>query len=223
MLALVLLVPAPSVGAALALWPAEPSAAGKAAFALAKVWVVVLPVCWLLLVDGQRPGVPGWSWRGIPAALGSGTVIFAAIVAAYWLAGVQWGWIDADLVRQRAAAAGLSTPTIFMLGALYWCTINAILEEYIWRWFVFSRCEMLMPRAAAVLASALFFTLHHVVALRAYFDWRVTVLASLGVLIGGAAWSWLYLRYRNIWAPYVSHLLADLAVFGVGYWIIFVR
>jgi hypothetical protein len=49
----------------------------------------------------------------------------------------------------------------------------------------------------------------------------VTLLGSTGVFIGGATWSWIYLRWRNIYAAYVSHVLADLAVFGVGWYIVF--
>ncbi len=41
------------------------------------------------------------------------------------------------------------------------------------------------------------------------------------VFIGGATWSWIYLRWRNIYAAYVSHVFADLAVFGVGWWLVF--
>ena len=100
-------------------------------------------------------------------------------------------------------------------------TINSILEEYLWRWFVVTRCEVLMPRLAAVVLSGLLFTLHHIIALDVYFDWRVVVLGSLGVFIGGATWSWLYIRYRNIWAAYVSHVFADVIIFAIGWKLLF--
>jgi hypothetical protein len=47
------------------------------------------------------------------------------------------------------------------------------------------------------------------------------VLGSCGVFLGGAAWSWLYLRYRSIWPGYVSHAIADAAIFIIGYRLIF--
>jgi membrane protease YdiL (CAAX protease family) len=34
-------------------------------------------------------------------------------------------------------------------------------------------------------------------------------------------WSWLYLRYRSVWPCYVSHAIVDIAVFVVGWLIIF--
>ena len=74
-----------------------------------------------------------------------------------------------------------------------------------------------MGRAAAALA----FTAHHVIVLAAQFNWPISVLGSVGVFIGGAAWNWLYLRYRSIWPGYVSHALVDAAIFIIGYRLIF--
>lgn len=217
-LALIAIVPAPSLGliAALYLWP--DAAPGQLFYAGLKLWLIVLPVAWVLLVEKHRPRIPPWRSRGMGEAVVTGLFIFAAIVGAYWLFG---SWIDTQAMAQQVGDVGLGSPLIYLLAALYWCTVNSILEEYVWRWFVFTRCEALMPRRVAVLAAGVFFTLHHVIALDFYFDWRVTLIASLGVFIGGATWSWLYLRWRNIYAAYVSHVFADLAVFGVGWHIVF--
>jgi hypothetical protein len=219
--ALLLLVPVPSVGTWMGL-VAAPGAAGQAVFVASKIWIVMLPAVWWLFVERQRLRIPPWRKGGMVAACVTGAGIFVGIAGVYGL--VRWlaaGWIDAELIGEKAMAAGLSTPGIYVAGAVYWCTINSVLEEYVWRWFVFSRCEVLFPRWAAVLAAGLFFTLHHVIALDLYFVWPVAVLASLGVFVGGATWSWLYLRYRNIWAAYVSHVFADVIIFVIGYQLIF--
>ncbi len=218
LLALLLLVPAPSFGTWMAMHLAEGSV-GQAVFLASKVWMLALPVAWLVLVDKGRPSFPRPVSRGMGAACLTGSAIFLAVVAAYWLLGPHW--IDAELMRERMLEVGLKTPLIYVLGALYWCTFNSLAEEYVWRWFVFTRCEALTGRWTAVGASGLLFTLHHIIALSAYFDARVTVLASLGVFIGGATWSWLYLRYRNIWAAYVSHVFADVIIFAIGWKIVF--
>jgi len=49
----------------------------------------------------------------------------------------------------------------------------------------------------------------------------ITVLGSVGVFLGGAIWSWLYLRYRSVWPCYLSHAIADAAIFIIGYRLIF--
>jgi membrane protease YdiL (CAAX protease family) len=41
------------------------------------------------------------------------------------------------------------------------------------------------------------------------------------VFIGGCVWSWCFLRFRSIWPGYVSHVIVDVAVFAVGYLILF--
>ncbi|MEX0774927.1 MAG: CPBP family intramembrane glutamic endopeptidase [Phycisphaeraceae bacterium] len=217
-LALLLLVPAASVGTFIAM-VAAPGPIGQAVFLVAKAWLLLFPVVWLMAMDRVRPTLPRPSRRGMTAALATGVAIFLAIFAGYGLVGAAW--IDPELMRRKAMAVGLTTPAIYLAGAVYWCTVNSILEEYVWRWFVFIRLELLLPRAAAVLASGLLFTLHHIIALSVYFDWRITLLASLGVLVGGTTWSWLYLRYRNLYAAYVSHVFADIAIFILGYWLIF--
>ena len=217
-LALAAIVPAPTLGilAALYLWP--DTALSQIVYAACKVWLLALPVLWLLLVERQRPRIPRLTSQGMAAGVATGVGIFGCIIAAYLLFG---HWIDTEAMATQIAAIGLGDPRVFLIGALYWCTVNSILEEYVWRWFVFTRCEALMPRAPAVIAAGLFFTLHHAIALDFYFDWRVTLLASTGVFIGGATWSWIYLRWRNIYAAYVSHVFADLAVFGVGWYLVF--
>jgi hypothetical protein len=146
--------------------------------------------------------------------------------------------IDPQVVRDRAAEAQLDRLGVYIGLVLYASFVNALLEEYVWRWFVFRQCETALGRAAgeadgtdrrgvsgrgvaAVGLAGLLFTLHHVVALAAYFDPLVTALCSVGVFIGGVTWSGLYLRYRSIWPGYVSHVLADLALFAVGAHLIF--
>lgn len=221
-LALLLLVPAPSIGAATAMLLAPGTTAAKVIFALMKAWLLAFPLVWLVLVERQRPRLPAFTRRGITLGLVTGVAIAGLILAAYFTLGRAW--IDAAHVRGVARQSGLATPALYVFLAVYWCVINSLLEEYAWRWFVFRKCLGLMTpthKAAAVLLSALFFTIHHVVALAAQFDWRVTVLGSVGVFIGGAAWSWLYLRYQSIWPAYVSHALADAPIFLIGWWLIF--
>jgi hypothetical protein len=78
-----------------------------------------------------------------------------------------------------------------------------------------------MKGTTAVFASAAIFTAHHVIAVSQYLDPLHTILASAGVFAGGLVWSWLYLRYRSIWPCWISHVLADIAVFGIGWYLLF--
>jgi len=72
-----------------------------------------------------------------------------------------------------------------------------------------------------VVAAALFFTIHHSLALNAFFAWPVVALGTFGVFTAGAVWSWCYSRYASIWPGYVSHIAADIAIFWVGWQLLF--
>ena len=78
-------------------------------------------------------------------------------------------------------------------------------------------------RALAALASAVCFTAHHTLALAAQAGPVLVVVGSLAVLAAGATWSWLYLRYRSVWVPWLAHVLADLPIFAIGWHLLFGR
>ena len=196
----------------------------KAAFAAAKVTLMLVPVLWLLCVERRGPRIPRWSHRGMLAAHLTGVLIFVSIALGYALVGRHW--INADDMRAQVNAGGLNTPLLYLLGALYWCTINSMLEEYFWRWFIGERLRDVLPRGAAgdlasAFFSALLFTAHHIVALAMLVDARTAAASSVGLFIGGFTWSLLYLRHRNIYACWVSHVYADLIIFYLGYRIVF--
>ena len=131
------------------------------------------------------------------------------------------------MILEKAAEVEIETLSGFALLMGYTVFINALLEEYVWRWFVFRQCEVLVGSGAAVFLGSALFTIHHVWALMvwgssAWAPWQGVVLGSLGVFIGGVVWSWLYRRYRSVWVPYVSHIFADLGIVVMGYWLFFV-
>jgi membrane protease YdiL (CAAX protease family) len=226
-LALMLLVPVPTIGLLVVLLgpkdeTGEATLLGQGVWALSKLWILLFPVLWHRFVDGMQARIPKPSGRGMPAAVITGIAIAITILVAHATLGRDW--IAGSGAGERIADTGLDKPWLFLLMAVYWCTVNSLLEEYVWRWFVFTRCEAIMQRYLAVIAAGLFFTIHHAVALSLYFDdARVVVLATLGVWIGGATWSWIYLRWRNIYAAYVSHVFADVVIFWIGYQLVFVQ
>ncbi len=124
-------------------------------------------------------------------------------------------------MRDSLVEIGLAEPVVYLAGAAYWILGNSLIEEYAYRWFIFVQCERLMPSRLAVLASALIFTAHHIIALQVYLSPALTTLASAGVMIGGLVWSWCYLRYRSIWPGWLSHIIADLAIFAIGWHLVF--
>jgi membrane protease YdiL (CAAX protease family) len=217
--ALLLIAPAPSLGVWAAMIARADSNAGQSIFFACKLWMFLLPLLWLLLVQRGRLSLSPPRRGGFGVAALLGLIISAVIFVVYFMLGGRL--IDADRVREIAEHNGIGSPLSYLAVVAYWVLVNSLLEEYAYRWFIFRQCEALMPSWLAVLGSAAVFTVHHVIALKVQFPWSATILASLGVFIGGALWSWLYLRFRSVWPCYVSHAIVDIAVFVVGWLIIF--
>lgn len=235
LLALLIIAPIQLVGTTSAMVWFPESTVAKVGFGIAKVLMMLAPIGWLLAIEKTKPRIPRWRGpgtgdergfrgSGMLAAHVTGALIFAVIAAAYY--GFAKQWIDVEPMKEKIVQMGLNNIWLYLAGALYWCTINSLLEEYFWRWFIFVRLRDVLPKSAvgvglAVFVGGLLFTAHHVVALKVYFDWKTTLLASLGVFIGGVTWSLLYLKYKNIYAGYVSHVYADIIIFFIGWQLIF--
>ena len=210
-------VPA-SFGVAMSLHIA-PGIVGKIVYSLCHIWMFGVPIAWLIWVDRAKIRLSLPKPQELLAGTILGLLMLGAILGAYWLFGQQW--IDPASVRSKAQQVGLNSARIYLTSAIYFSFVNSLIEEYIWRWFVSRKCAMLLPGIGAVLLAALLFTLHHIIGLAAYVDWRTVWLGSFGVFVGGAIWSWCYLTYRSIWSSYISHILADLAIAIVGWQLLF--
>jgi membrane protease YdiL (CAAX protease family) len=134
-IALLLLVPVPSLGAVMGLWVA-PGPLGKAVYFICKLWILALPGAWLLLVENGRPSLSPARKGGFGFAVGSGLLIGAFILAAYYFFAAPG--IDPRHLRELAAANGFDRAPIYVAFAAYFTFVNAVLEEYVWRWFVFT-------------------------------------------------------------------------------------
>lgn len=218
-LALLLLVPAPSIGTLSAMVLFPNSFLGAAIFAFSKLWLFGLPVVWHRFVDKAEIGFSPARQGGYGVGLLSGGVISLGILLGYVALGDRL--LDGGLLVRKMTDIGLASWPRYLGGAAYWILVNSVLEEYVWRWFVVKKCETLFSPRMSIFCAALFFTIHHAVALQVYCGPVAVVICSLGVFVGGATWSLMYLRYRSIWPGYLSHAIVDLCVFGIGAWIIF--
>jgi len=213
-LALLLLVPAPSIGAAFSLIIAPDSVPGLTAFLTSKFWMLLLPLFWQVRVDHEPLSASPPRHGGWLAATLSGILISIAIVAVYLFFGDQL--IDRPYLVRELASAGLASPAVFAGATAYWILVNSLLEEYVWRWFCVKQCARLFRPVIAAVASAAFFTLHHIVAMQVYLPVQGVAVCAAGVFAGGLIWSAMYMKYGSIWPGYLSHAIVDLTVFAIG-------
>jgi membrane protease YdiL (CAAX protease family) len=189
-------------------------------FLLTKLWLFCVPLIWFLKIDA---GTISWSKPekgGYAMSVGLGLGMSMVVLLAWFLLGDV---IDAKLLSDALEPVGLMDPQVYLLATIYWIVINSLLEEYVFRWFLVTKSELIVGTGTpAIILSAFIFVVHHTVALAIFgFPWWANLLSSIGVFIGGAIFSWLYVRYRSVWIPYIAHAICDVTVFAVGAIILF--
>tara|TARA_B100000029_G_scaffold95963_3_gene86043 strand:+ start:8051 stop:8683 length:633 start_codon:yes stop_codon:yes gene_type:complete len=193
--------------------------AGQVFFVFAKLWIIAIPIYWLYRVENIGFSLGGLAPSARNEAILSGLGMFGIIVATYAILGDS---VDVTLMREEIGATGLLNPTTFFIGALYWITLNSLIEEFVFRQFIGDRVlELSGSEIVSVAGSAIVFTLHHTVALSFYFAVWQNLLATIALLGASAIWSILWLRHRSLAACWLSHAIADVAVFGVAFLILF--
>jgi len=213
-IALLLLVPAPSIGvmAGLILFP--DTILGKSIFLATKVWLFSFPIFWLKFIDKGKFSLSPPRKGGFLMGLFTGCAISMVIWFVYYFFGSQL--IDYKIFIEKIQEIGLSSKMLFWGCATYWILVNSVLEEYVWRWFCVEKAEAFLQKKWAIIASAFCFTLHHILVLMILVKPPAVLIFSLGVFIGGAIWSFMYLKYRSVWPGYLSHAIVDLCIFSIG-------
>jgi membrane protease YdiL (CAAX protease family) len=173
-----------------------------------------------------RPALP--SLRGLEMGVLFGLLVAGGIFGLYFgiLRDTPIFGATPERLRHKLEEFDLASPAGFALFAGFVIVPHSLLEEYYWRWFVFGQLRRRLTLPSAILHSSLGFMAHHVIVLAVFFpeQWFTAVLPfSLCLAVGGAVWAWLYERSGSLYAPWLSHLLIDAALFGVGYDLFFIR
>lgn len=188
-------------------------------FIFAKLWIIIIPIYWIYRIEESRVSLGEINSKGMYQSIVSGILIFLAVGIIFLIVGDT---LDVDLMKQEIGGTGLLNPHIFLLGVFYWITVNSLVEEFVFRQFIGDRIlEFTGRESVTVLLSAAIFTLHHTVLLGYYFEPWQNVISSIGIFIAGAIWSLLWLRHRSLFVCWISHAIADVAVFGIAYVILF--
>jgi len=198
----------------------NPSAV-QAAYGGEKILQFGFPLVWVVIVQRRKLRLARPSTAGVAGGLAFGVAVLVGMLLLYfsWLKPAGFLTAAVEPIMMKATAIGMDTPARFILGGMLLSTVHSLLEEYYWRWFLFGGMRRFMPVAAAVILSSLAFAAHHVILLAVFFHgWSLaTILFSICVAVGGAAWAWIYHRSGSLLGPWLSHLLIDAAIFVVGY------
>ena len=227
LLALLLLIPAPSIGVLANGILAESNTAllafiGLAIWALCKVWIFGFPVIWHIRIDGGERGysllLEGSGFRPWIEGLGLGFALSIILVITFLVAKP---FLDIESIGASIRGVGLDSWSMLIPAILFWVFINSVVEEYVYRWFITEQAATIFdgdPIKSGII-SVLSFTLHHVVAVALVAPIWMAFLAGSAVGFGGVAFSWLYHRHGSIWPAWACHAVLDIVVFGGVGWL----
>ena len=223
--ALCLILPAPLIGVSSSLYLppmhnviTNEMEIGKVIWSAAKIWLILLPLAWLLFVDKGKLSWSPTSRNGVLAGLLWSIPVAIVLLGAYWIS-KGGSFLDSE-ARQTIEDLGISSPAKFLIFASAMSLGNSLMEEYVWRWFVFSKFKILVGVWPAIVLSALFFTLHHVVILWNFGSIWLVLAGSCSLFVGGIIWGHLYNKYNSIWPGWICHVTADTVIMWVTWQII---
>ena len=128
-LALLLLVPVPSLGTSMAM-VVTPGSIGQIIFAVCKVWLLVLPVAWWLVVERQRPSWSPLRQGGMLVGAALGTAVGGIIALAYLFVVVGGSLLlfalRAPSMVQGSDFKGVSRETLLLINNLMLVVMTAM-------------------------------------------------------------------------------------------------
>ena len=149
------------------------------------------------------------SRRNITEPLFLGLAVYGVIIGGFLLGGkfIDWSAVSSSLQN--------SQENIFLMGA-YISLINSLLEEFFFRGFAFLVLKELSGPRLAYLFSAGIFSLYHIAIMHSWFSPLVLILMLVGLFFAGLLFNWLNERYQNLYASWMVHMFANLAINTIG-------
>ncbi len=172
--------------------------------------VVALPALGLMAHKLRRAGTApfvllgfrGRPARGILRGLVAYGMLLAALICAAALAGYLFPIAQIAQLRARQIAA---TPTAAVCYGLLAVLIAPIVEESIFRGFVYAGLRWSLPPGPAAMASALLFAAAH---------YTLALPSLVGLIVLAMALAYAYERTRNLWVPIGMHACHNALVFA---------
>ncbi|GGA37581.1 CPBP family intramembrane glutamic endopeptidase [Psychrobacillus lasiicapitis] len=124
--------------------------------------------------------------------------------------------IDIKQLQQLLERWDFSGTKVIIL-VLVLALINPILEELYWREFMYGRISIKLGDVSAIVITAIFYSMYHLIVVQEIFSFPFNVLAVIPVFLAGIMWGIFRIKLGSITAPIISHCLADIGIMLV-YW-----
>ncbi len=105
----------------------------------------------------------------------------------------------------------------FFLLAIYFILFNSVVEELFWRGYLYYQYgkKIRIPSSSVVIS--FFFIQYHFVTIRIIFSFRIALIFMPVLFVVSVIWCYLRHINSNIYAPIISHFMADLALMVIYY------
>ncbi|MEY8383103.1 CPBP family intramembrane glutamic endopeptidase [Christensenellaceae bacterium 44-20] len=149
------------------------------------------------------------SRRNLTEPLFLGLAVYGVIIGGFLLGRqlIDWSAVSSSLQN--------SQENIFLMGA-YISLVNSLLEEFFFRGFAFLMLKEIAGPKLAYLFSAGIFSLYHIAIMHSWFSPLVFALMLVSLFFAGLLFNWLNERYQNLYASWMVHMFANLAINTVG-------
>lgn len=155
-----------------------------------------------------------FDWKHFGISLALGLVVFAFILAAYFILGPFFDF--SAVTKSMGKEAGITAEN-FIFIAIYISFVNALLEEFFFRGFSYLELKKWVKKPAALAVSASAFSLYHISIMLSWFSLPLFLLLLLGLFIGGIIFNALNERSNNIYSSWMVHMFANFAINTVGF------
>ena len=150
--------------------------------------------------------------RALLPGLVTGAAMFAVIFIFFRIFGSSV--LDMEGILELTSKWGVTDSNI-VLFLIFMTIANATVEEFFWRGYVLGGLRHFIGPRRALLLSSCLFTLHHIVTTSILFSSGTAVLFSASIFLSGIFFGHMRLHYRSIYAPVISHFLADIGIMVV--------
>ncbi|MBR2722387.1 MAG: CPBP family intramembrane metalloprotease [Clostridia bacterium] len=142
-----------------------------------------------------------------------GILVFGVIMGAYALLKNQ---IDFSSIASNLTSGAGVTAENFIWVAIYISIVNSLLEEFFFRGFAFAALRNAWSRPMAYLFSATTFSLYHLGMTAGWFHPGIWLLSLVGLFLGGCIFNYLNEKSNSLYASWLTHLCANLAINTIG-------
>lgn len=189
---------------------------GVCGYSLYKLFMLVPPLVYCRLHgvgvvrDVLKPG--NWS-RHLSTALAMGAVCGAVFLGAYFFA-ADWLVDRSVLVERIGSQFSVTAATVLVIAPLT-IFLNSLLEEFFYRGFAFG---LLVKKRAVLgyLLPAAAFTLQHLLFINQWLAPWLLAIAGAALFVFALALERLYIKADTIVAPWLAHILADVAMMTIA-------